>query len=141
MILKEKVKCYKPALSLVEVLISVMLLTVVISTVLQIKENNIFFLEKFKNTSLNNSYISLVVSNDTNKNDTNIYLGDRVNFDDDEIRREFKTIKIKVKNEDGEDIELPKNDYIPSVKVFNSAYSITSDDKSLTKIFYTFKLQ
>ncbi len=129
----------KKALSLVEVLIAIVLLTVIISVILQIQQNNIFFLEKFKNNSLYNSYISLIVTSNENKlRNENIYLSDKVNLNDDDIRKEFKEIKINIKDIEDKDIDLPKNDYIKTAKIIKSIYTI--EDKS-AKTFYTFKLQ
>jgi hypothetical protein len=131
----------KKALSLVEVLISVMLLSIIITTILQIKQNNLLFLEKFKQTSINNSYISLLVTSKTNNRNRNIYLSDKIDFNDDDIRQELKSVKINIKDEELDDIILPQNDYIKTAKVVKSTYTIVSDDNLPKNIYFTFKLQ
>ena len=128
----------KKALSLVEVIVAIVLLTIIIATVLQIQQNNIFFLEKFKNSSLYNSYISLVVEPSNSLRDESFYLSDKVDLKDDDIRKEFKNIKISVKDTEDEEIDIPQNDYIKEAKVVKSTYLI---DGQATKTFYTFKLQ
>lgn len=128
----------KIALSLVEVMVSIILLTIIIATSLQIQQNNIFLLDKFKNSSLYDSYLSLVVSPSKNIRNTNIILSDKIKLNDDEIRKEFKTIKIKIKDIEQKDILLPDNDYLKTAKVTKSIYSI---EAKASKSFYTFKLQ
>ena len=131
----------KKAISLVEVLISVALLSIVITAVFQMQQNNLFYLEKFKNTSLYSSYISLIVeqSDSSKLKNTTIYLSDKVNFDDDDIRKELKEIKIKIKDEEDIDVKLPKNDYLQTAKIIKSTYSIS--DSKASKTFYKFQLQ
>lgn len=128
----------KKALSLMEVMISIVLLAVVITSVLQIQQNNLYYIEKFKQSSLYNSYISFVAIVSDQKRNKTVYLDDEVPFKDDEIRRELKQVKIKIKDEEQKDITLPKNDYIQTAKIMKSTYSI---DGKVTKSFYTFKLQ
>ncbi len=128
----------RKALSLVEVMVSIVLLTIIIATVLQIQQNNIFFLDKFKTSSLYNSYISLIVESSKDLRNESFYLDKKIDLKDDDIRKEFKNIKISVKDIEGEDVELPDNDYIKTAKVIKIIYTI--DDK-IKKTFYTFKLQ
>ena len=127
----------KQALSLTEVLISVMLITVVIATVLQIQQNNIFYLKKFKTSALNNSYIAAIATSDANNNrNKSIRLSDRIDFNDDNIRKELKKIKIKIKDKKLEDMKLPKNDFIKSANIVESSFSIGNTTR---KVFYSFK--
>jgi len=127
----------RKALSLVEVLVAIILITIVIGTMLEIKSNNIFFLEKFKNTSLYNSYISLAIQED-NKEDKNIYLDEVASFNDDEIRKKLKQIKIEIKLEDDEEMNLPDNDYVKTAKIIKTTYTV---ENQASKIFYRFELQ
>ncbi len=129
----------KKAISLIEVLISVMLISIVIVSLLQIKENNLFFLQKTKDTTKYNSYISAIsLDNKNNIRNKNIFLGDEVKFKDDEIRRELKSIKIKVKDENLDPLELGNEEYQLKVNIKKTHLSI--DDK-IKKIFYRFSLE
>lgn len=129
----------KKALSLIEVIVSIVLLTIVISVTLQIQQNNIFYLDKFKDSKLYNSYIGLIATSNKEKSNRNksVYLSDMINFNDDDIRKEFKNIKIDIKDKDLKDMPLPKNDYIKTANIIESSYSIENKSK---KIFYSFKL-
>ncbi|MEA3290247.1 MAG: hypothetical protein U9Q04_08735 [Campylobacterota bacterium] len=128
----------KKSISLVEVLVSIVLLTVVIAASLQIKQNNLHNLEVFEQKSTNNSYISLSVSSSTSMRNKKVYLSDIVDFGDDDIRKELKEVKVNIKDDELEDVKLPKNDYIHTAKVFESTYTI--EDKTVKK-FYTFTLK
>lgn len=123
--------------TLTEVLVSIALLSVVITAVLQIQQNNLNFLEKFKSSSLNDSYISFVVSNGENRNN-DVYISDKVSFKDDDIRKELKEVKVHIKDEKDDDIALPQNDYISNMSSFKSTYTIEDGFK---KTFYTFKIE
>ena len=119
-------------------MVSIVLLTIIITTVLQIQQNNIFYLEKFKNSALSNSYISLGVESFKEKRNDSFYLDEKINMNDDETRKEFKSIKISVKDTEDQEITLPKNDYIQTAQIFKSIYNIKDNT---TKVFYTFKLE
>jgi len=129
----------KTAISLIEVMVSIALISTVIVTILKIKDNNLFYIEKFKTMSLNNGYISLVtIPFDKSQMDKTIRVGDNINLNDDDIRKELKGIKIILKERFIKDVELPSNNYIKSAKIISSTYST---DINMQKIFYTFKLQ
>jgi len=131
------------AISLIEVLISIILITVVIVSILQMKNNNLFFLDKFKTSSQNNSYIGLAVqdnTDDTKKNE-NIYLDKMVDFGDDDISIELKKYKITRKTKQLKDIEIPKNDYIKIVSVVETEYILIQEAHNIKQNFYTFKLE
>ena len=130
----------KQAISLVEVLVSIMLITTVIVSVLQMKDNNLFLLDKFSSSSLVNSYFTYAVESGKNRN-TKVYLSDKVDFKDDDIRRELKNIKILIKDQDLKDVSVPKNDYIKSVSIIESSYKLELKEKTMTQKFYTFKLE
>lgn len=128
----------KKALSLVEVLVAIVLITVIIGSVLQMQQNNLFFLDKFKQTSLYINYIALIADEKPSNRNLNIYLDEKIKFNDDEIRKEFKEIKITVKDEEHGEIKLPKNDYMTSIPVIKSTYNV---NEQVSKTFYTFKIQ
>jgi hypothetical protein len=129
----------KQAISLIEVMVSIALISTVIVTILQIKDNNLFYIEKFKTTSLNNAYISLVsIPFNEIIRDKTIRVGDKINLNNDEIRKELKGVKVIVNDINAKNIELPQNDYIKNAKITNTTYSIKNN---IQNIFYTFKLQ
>lgn len=125
----------KDAISLVEVLISVMLISVVIISLLQIKENNLYFLEKTKKMGKYNAYLAMVAL-DTNE-DGNIYLNNYIDFRDDELRQEFKKIKIKVRNDDLKSFKIGIAEYMMYISVQQTKLTIEDE---IEKKFYKFTL-
>ena len=132
----------KKAISIIEVLVAVMLITTVIAAVLQMKNNNLFFLDKFSQSALLNSYVSYsVVQAPNSKRDTKIYLDKQIDFNDDAIRKKLKQIKISIKDTVEKDVGIPKNDYIQSVNILKSSYNLEYKAKKIQQNFYTFKLE
>jgi len=130
----------KKSISLIEVLISVILIAIVIVMIIQMKGNNLFLLEKFKDSTLNNGYILFAVNNNEKRN-YKMYLSNIVNFEDDEIREELKGIKITVKNKKLKDLTMLRNDYIKSIVFVESTYVLNLNNKTTSRKFYTFKLE
>ena len=129
----------KKSITLIEVLVSVMLISVVITAILQIKENNLYFLEKIKNSSLYNSYISLVSLTPLKKSeDKKIYLSDEVDFADDDIRKVLKEIKIERKTKDLDPLEFKTDEYNLKVNIFKTTLTI---ENKITTNFYRFALE
>ncbi|HIP13015.1 MAG TPA: hypothetical protein EYG97_01030 [Arcobacter sp.] len=131
----------KKSFTLVEVLVSVTLLSIVIATIFQIKENNLFYLDKFRNSSNYNELVSIATITSNNKNklrNENIYLEKIVDFKDDDIRKELKKIKVNVKEEEYSYSKLPLDDISIILTVTQSKYKI--QDKISTDI-YQFKLE
>lgn len=131
----------KKSFSLIEVIIAIALLSVVIVTMFKIKENNLFFLDKFKQTSKYNEFISIATITNKNLNslrNTHIYLDKVVDFDDDDIRKELKNIKVYIKDKELLSINLNDDDFTLNINIIKSQYKI--EDK-ITKDIYTFELQ
>jgi competence protein ComGF len=131
----------KVAFTLVEVLVSITLLSIVISTIFKIKENNIFLLEKFKNSSKQNELISIATIDNVNSKklrNKNIYLSILINFKDDYIRKELKNVKITVKDKVLETQDLGTEDFELTLHTIKSTYSI--ENKASSSI-YNFKLE
>jgi len=123
----------KKSMTLIEVLISLVLITIVITAALSVQSKSISFFDKMKSSSKNSSLISMVVYKD--KQTT--YLSELVNFKDDDIDREFKKYKLKI------DEDIIKKD---TLNLENVAIEITTNQKVITlnsdiiKKYYSFKL-
>jgi K+ transporter len=129
----------KKSLTLVEVLISVMLISVVITAMLQIKNNNLIILKKVNDTTQNNSYVNLLAFDKINNNqDTKIYLDEQINFKDDNIRKKLKTIKVTKKTTQEKPIILKSDDYKLTIMIYKTTLAI--EDK-ITTNYYRFSLE
>jgi len=126
----------KQAISLVEVLVAVMLISVVIVSLLQIKENNLTLLDKLTVSSKLNSYISIIALKNDNKEGM-IYLDQELYFKDDDIRKSLKDIKIEVKNEILSPLKFEVEKYKIQIDIKQTVLSI---DDTFKKQFYTFTI-
>jgi Tfp pilus assembly protein PilV len=129
----------KKSLSLVEVLISVMLISIVVVALLQIKENNLHLLRKTKDMLKYNSYISLVaLENDDKKlRNKSFYLDKKIKFKDDDIRKELKLIKVKIKDKKLKPTRFETDKQVLIINIKQTNISIKDD---AMKKFYRFSL-
>lgn len=122
-----------------EVLIATTLLSVVMISLFQVKSNNIFILDKSQEKRKKLEYI--LVSMDTKeyqKRNENIYLDKLFNIQDNDLRREFKQVKIKIKDEVLDSNILRLDNFTLKISEFKTSYSF---DKGINKDIYRFKLE
>jgi len=130
----------KKAFSLIEVIIAITMLSVVMISVFQIKQNNLFNIEKFKKTNTNNEYITISTLYENNNSEdlnTNIYLNKLVEFKDDDINKKLKNIKVYIKSKIIDTIDLSSDELTLNVEIYEGNHKITDE---INKNFYTFKL-
>lgn len=129
----------KKAFSLMEVIISVTLLSVVMLSLLQIKSNNIFILQKASSEEKNKEYLSMAIdSKPYSKRNENIYLSRLFNIQDDDLRKELKQAKIKVKDEILDTKDYKNNEVLLKITSFKTSYSL---ENGIKKDIYKFKLE
>ncbi len=129
----------KKAFSLIEVIIATLLLSVVILSLYEVKASNIFILEKSKESKEQNDNLNLAMdSREYSKRNVNIYLDKHFNIKDDDIRREFKKVKIKVKDEILDTYTKKIDAFTLKVSTFKTNYSF---EKGISKDIYRFKLE
>ena len=129
----------KKSFTLVEVLISVMLLSTVIATLLQIKNNNLNLLSNINEKQHFREYIPLLsfdAFNDTTNKD--IYLSDKINFNDDDIRKKLKEIKVHIQGESQKPITFTTDEYIVNININKTTLSINNN---ISKSYYHFSIQ
>lgn len=127
------------AFSLMEVIIATALLSVVMISLFQIKSNNIFILDKSLDEEKNKEY--LIMSMDTNdyeKRNKNVYLDKLFNIKDDDLRRELKEVKIKIKDEVLDTKEIIIDNLNFKINEFKTSYSF---EKGMKKDIYRFKIE
>ncbi|WP_428025609.1 hypothetical protein [Arcobacter sp.] len=127
----------KKALSLIEVLISIIIITVVIGALIKIKQNNLFIIEKSDVSKLNQAYISLYalnyqISDNRNKN---LAIDEQLLLRDDELKKQTKSTNINIKDKMLDTKEVENTPF--SFKPIESLYSIKN---SIKKKFYTIKI-
>ena len=91
----------KKSFSLMEVIIAVMILSVVMVALLQIKTENIFLISKTNERIKLNEYVQLSIDlkkiNEENSENIEFFLDKKYPFVNDDIRKELKEIKVKKK--------------------------------------------
>ena len=121
----------KKAFSLVEVIISVAILSFVMITLLQMKSNNIFLLEKSNEKTQLVDYVLLAGDIEDSSKQTNksVYLDKLTQFKNDDIRRELKEIKIEIKDKELNKLEIKENGLNIKIKTYAREYKIEEDIK------------
>lgn len=131
----------KKAFSLMEVIISVVILSVVMITLLQIKSNNIQLASKSEEKNKSNDYILMALSfNDsiTNKNES-VLIDKKYTYDNEEINEEIKNRKVNIKDDklESKTIESHRN----SINISTSFRSFSVENSDIQKKIYTFKIE
>lgn len=125
-----------------EVIIAVMILSVVMVALLQIKTENIFLISKTNERVKLNEYVQLSVDlkkvNEESSEDIELFLDKKYPFVNDDIRKELKEIKVDIreKKEDEYKIETPSENL--NVTIYSRTYSINEDIK---KKIFNFKFE
>ena len=125
----------KKAFTLIEVIISISLLSIVITTVLKIKENNFLNIEKFKNINSDMELLSIasIVGNNKKDNNSHFYLDEIIKNANDELHKKLKNTKVYVKSKTKDSINIDDK----TITINETKYSI--DKRASTKI-YTFSI-
>lgn len=122
-----------------EVIVAITMLSVVMISLLQVKSDNIFLIEKSDEKAKLNDYVSLIMDlEEPNDKNENFFLDRVYRFDNDELRKELKPIKIKVKDEQVDTKTIKNDTYDLNITTYSRTYSI--DDK-INKSIYTFKIE
>jgi len=129
----------KKAFSLVEVVIAISILSFVMVTLLQIKSDNIFIVSKSDEKAKLNEYILLAIDLKVKENiNENLFLDRKYSFENDNLRKELKGIKVKIKNEKEKSTFLDNDLMKLNITTYSTTYSIKDDIK---KKIYNFKIE
>ncbi|WP_072682457.1 type II secretion system protein J [Arcobacter sp. LA11] len=129
----------KKSFSLMEVIIATSLLSIVMLSLFQIKSNNIFILDRATTEKKNKEYLMMAMdTQEYKKRNENIYMDRLFSIQDDDLRREFKEIKIKVKDEILETQEYKGDDFSLKISEYKTSYSF---ENGIKKDIYRFKLE
>jgi hypothetical protein len=131
----------KKAFLLLEVLASITLIGIILIALIEIKNNNIFLLDRTVESAKIDRFISLgAMLGDTNssKKDEKIYLKDHIDFKDDELRSYIKDIVVEKRTIEQEPLIFDESDFTLSVNINQVNYSLKSGEN---KNFYKFSLE
>lgn len=131
----------KKAFSLMEVIISIVILSFVMITLLKIKSENIFLVSKSNENTKANEYILLAVDfkdEILNKNE-DISLDKKYQYSNDDVRRELKDIKISIKDDKVESKSIQSDLNNINTTIFSRTYSL--ENSNIKKKIYSFKIE
>lgn len=122
-----------------EVIIATALLSVVMFSVYQVKSNNVYMVEKSTEQQVNKEYLMASLNTtQPEKRNENIYLDREFNNISDETRREFKKVKVKIKDKLLENDNISLDNISIDVEKYKTTYTI---DGGISKAIYGFKLE
>jgi prepilin-type N-terminal cleavage/methylation domain-containing protein len=131
----------KKAFSLMEVIISIVILSVAMIALLQIKSENIFLVSKSNENTKANDYILLSIDfrdEILNKNE-DIFLDKKYTYLNDNVRKELKDIKISIKDDKIESNSIQSNLNNINTTIFSRTYSL--ENSNIKKKIYSFKIE
>lgn len=121
---------------MVEVIISVALLSGTVLTLFKVKDNTYYFLSKINNTAIEKSLTSLFLPYKKEQENKNRMLVEIFDFKNEVIKQRFKTVKVKniINIDEIEEISSKNN------KINFQVKEISIDSFDYKKIFYSFTL-
>jgi prepilin-type N-terminal cleavage/methylation domain-containing protein len=131
----------KRAFTLIETVISVAILSVVMLILLQIKENNIYFLQKVEDSTKIDMQLALGMGlSDFNNTleEKKFYIKDLLTLKDDEVRQKIKEIQVTRTIEEPDELEVGSEDFPISVLIYKENYSLKDGSN---KNMYSFTLE
>ena len=130
----------KKAFSFMEVIISVVILSVVMITLLKIKSDNIYLVSKSEQKSKFNDYILMAInfSDKPNNKNENISL-EKYKYENEDLRKELKDIKVFIKDEKIETKTIYNGSNNINVTTYSRTFSLENSD--IKKKLYSFKIE
>lgn len=132
----------KKAFSLIEVIIAVIMLSVTMVTLLQVKSNNIHLLSINNQKVKLNEYILLAIDFkkeiSDNKNES-IDINKKYLFENDDLRKELKDIKVNIQDDKMDKLTLQNGFNNINITTFSKTFTI--EDNNIKKKLYSFKIE
>ena len=123
-----------------EVIISVVILSVVMITLLKIKSDNIYLVSKSEQKSKFNDYILMAIDfSDTTKNKNEDISLEKYKYENEDLKKELKDIKVSIKDEKIDTKTIYNGSNNINVTIYSRTFSF--DDNDLKKKLYSFKIE
>lgn len=131
----------KKAFSLMEVIISIVILSVVMVALLQIKSENISIISKSDKKVRLNDYILLAIDfkNEILNKNENIDLSKNYKYENENIQQELKDKKVIIKDEKMKLESINSRFNSLNITIFTRTFSL--DDTDIKKKLYSFKIE
>lgn len=134
-------KSGKDAFSLVEVIISVVILSVAMIALLQIKSENIYMASKSDEIVKSNDHILMAINFDEAINEKNetIYINKKFNYLNEKITTELDSVKIEIKDEKTKLKTIETDIDSIDVSIYHRTFSL--ENSNIKKKLYSFKIE
>lgn len=130
----------KKAFSLMEVIISIVILSVVMVALLKIKSENISIVSKSEQKIKLNEYILLAIDfKDKIENKNEDISLEKYKYENDDLRKELKDIKVSIKDEKIDTRTIMNGSNNINVTIFSRTFSLENSD--IKKKLYSFKIE
>ena len=130
----------KKAFSLMEVIISIVILSVVMVALLKIKSENISIVSKSEQKIKLNEYILLAIDfKDRIENKNEDISLEKYKYENDDLRKELKDIKVSIKDEKIDTRTIMNGSNNINVTIFSRTFSLENSD--IKKKLYSFKIE
>lgn len=131
----------KQAFSLMEVIISIVILSVVMLTLLQIKSDNIHLVLKSDKKVKINDYILLAIDfkNEILNKNEEIDIYKNFKYENEYVRNELKDIKVGIKDEKIQSVSINNGFNNINITTYSRTFSLEQSD--IKKKLYSFKIQ
>ena len=129
------------AFSLMEVIVSIVILSFVMITLLQIKSENIFLISKSNEKVKVNDYILLSINSKDeilNKNE-DIFLDKKYKYENEDLKNELKDIKVTIQDEKIDSKSIDNG--FSSINITTFSRTFTLENSDIKKKLYSFKIQ
>ena len=129
------------AFSLMEVIVSIVILSFVMITLLQIKSENIFLISKSNEKVKVNDYILLSINSKDeilNKNE-DIFLDKKYKYENEDLKKELKDIKVTIQDEKIDSKSIDNG--FSSINITTFSRTFTLENSDIKKKLYSFKIQ
>ena len=130
----------KKAFSLMEVIISIVILSVVMVALLKIKSENISIVSKSEQKIKLNEYILLAIDfKDKIENKNEDISLEKYKYENDEIRKELRDVKVSIKDEKIETESI--NGRFNSINITTFSRTFGFENNDFKKKLYGFKIE
>lgn len=129
----------KKAFSLMEVIISIVILSVVMVALLKIKSENISIVSKSEQKIKLNEYILLAINFEDIENKNEDISLEKYKYENDDLRKELKDIKVSIKDEKIDTRTIMNGSNNINVTIFSRTFSLENSD--IKKKLYSFKIE
>ncbi len=130
------------AFSLMEIIVSVTILSFVMITLIETKENNIFIISKSneRNSIEEKMLLAIDFNTEVLNNQENVLISTKYNFDNKDIQRELDDLNIEISHHNDKKKSIKIDEYNINLNIDTYYKEIGFKNDNLNKKIYTFSI-